>query len=384
MRRRWPVFGLALAALSLIAAVVMVINSVGFVSAKQAQAASVPSEVIRDLTVTTSTVDCPMLVVANGGSTMAVGGQTVVAWRVGALQATPPRMWSDALGVPLSGSTPQQQLSALQAAICEDPLLGATYANMFAGLMVGNVRVGSLNPWLDPFADSGQINDRAASYIVLLDGTNPPKDQLKRAVERNVAWQQVAGKLDTLLGRFVLVGDQSPMSVRNWHLVAGGLVAGGLPEVGLNPNQENLPALVLSVTAKGACAPLALVGANLGDKRPEVFVPPTCTSSAVPPTKPPVSKSTPPPSTPRPTPTPTVPAPKIPGENNLRNPGHPVQINGGGTPSTPSPPVDSSTGCNGSCPGHTATPTPTPPAPMSTAVPPTSAPTPVSTPPPLP
>lgn len=256
---------------------------------------TIPESVIQALTVKTVTVACATVVKANGGS-MASGDPTVVTYNIGALQGTPPRLWSDALSTPLSGSNPQQQLAALQAAICEDPLLGGAWANMFSNLTVGGMTVGSLNPWLSPFAgDASGVNTTVVTrFMSLLNVKTPTQKQVAKAVKQNLRWQGVAERLDTLLTRFINVGDGTPLSTQNWHLAAGGLVVGGLPEIELNSAQEDLPALVFQVSEKGACAPLVAIGANLGDKRPEVFVTPTCPAPPATPSSPAAGPSSPP------------------------------------------------------------------------------------------
>ncbi|HVS58140.1 MAG TPA: hypothetical protein VHD60_00155 [Candidatus Saccharimonadales bacterium] len=348
-----------------------------------ATASAISQAVIDALTVKSTSVDCPSIVNSHGGSTIASNDSTVVKWNIGALKGTPPRKWSDAISVPLPGSTPADQLANLQADICEDPLLGSTWANMLANLTVDGVSVGSLNSWLTPFSgDAKNINAQAASFVTLLDTSNPTDVEAATAAKQNVAWQQqVAEKLDTLLGRFQVVGVQTLSSVQNWHLVAGGLQVGGLPQVGLNSHQEKLPALVLQVTAKGACAPLKVIGANVGDQRPEVFVTPTCQPPAAPSTSktpPPAPKTTPgkpkPSKTPTPTPTPSkskcpcVPLPKASQPVPTPAP-QPSSVHVSTAPSAqPTQPVDTSSpppptpgGYNGgssSQPGTTAPPTP--------------------------
>lgn len=231
--------------------------------------------VINALTVKTVNTDC-----ATSAKTVKNGSQELVVYDVGAIKSTPPRKWSDALSTPLGGTSPPEMLTAQQAAVCEDPELGVSTANMFANLNVGGVNVGDLNPWLAPYkGDAGQINDKAAGFIPLLDVAHPSDAQVQEAAKQNIEYQALAARLDTLIGRFSNKGvNNSPKSSENWHLTAGGLAVGGLPEVGLNPNQESLPALMLEVTEKGACAPLKIIGFNTGDKRPEVFPTPTCQS----------------------------------------------------------------------------------------------------------
>ncbi|MCA9324574.1 DMT family transporter [Candidatus Saccharibacteria bacterium] len=247
------------------------------------------AKTIRALTVSFVDSDntCSILVRKHGGRVATTDdGEDIVKFDIGALHRVGTgkdlRRWSDALSTPLSGETNADKLEAVKVAICQDPLYGATVANMFATLRVGDVKVRSLNPWLKGIEAPAKINDSALKAMPLA-GVNVPTDaQVAKAVRRNQAWQDTAARLNTLLDRFQVTKVRSLTSVRNWHLVAGGLVAGSLPEVGLNPQQESLPALVLEITQKGACAPLAVIGFNAGDKRPEVFPTPSCGSTPTP------------------------------------------------------------------------------------------------------
>lgn len=280
---------LAAAALLIIAVVATIV----WPSGEEAPASTtvVPTDIEVMLTVDTSTVDCPELVQSmNKGdgelhTIETEDGQTVVKFEVGALLPVgmAGRAWSDALSSPVLSQQPADARKEIQAAICQDPLLGVTVAHLFAHMEVEGVKVVDLNDWLKPFAvDVSEINDLAAGFIPLLDAQVPSNEQLTAAINQNLAYQEVAEKLGTLLDRFSVKGIKAEQSVLNYHLDAGGLVVGKLPEVGLNPNQESLPALVLELNAKpGNC--LAQVGFNAGDKRPEVFgcppvTPPTTTS----------------------------------------------------------------------------------------------------------
>jgi len=229
-------------------------------------------ELIGILTVDTTTVDCQQLL--GEDATMKLeDGTAVIRFEVGALK--PVRMdgraWSDAISNPLKATLPAEALKEIQAAICQDPLMGVTVAHLFAGLGVEGVKVVDLNDWLKPYAvEAAQINDLAVGFIPLLDVAPPTEEQVASAISQNLEYQDLAESLGTLLGRFQVVGIQAEQSVLNYHLDAGGLAVGKLPEVGLNPAQENLPALVLEANVKpGNC--LARVGFNVGDKRPEVF-----------------------------------------------------------------------------------------------------------------
>lgn len=244
------------------------------------------------LTVDTVSVDCPTLVESfNKGdgelhTIKTEDGQTVVKFKVGALLPVgmAGRAWSDALSSPVLSQQPADALKEIQAAICQDPLMGVTVAHMFAHLEVEGIKVVELNDWLKPYGvDDGQINDLAAGFVPLLDVKAPTSEQLTAAISQNLVYQKMAEKLGTLLTRFGVAGIQAEQSTLNYHLDAGGLVVGKLPEVAINAKQESLPALVLDLTAKpGIC--LVRIGFNAGDKRPEVF--------GCPPVNPPTTVST--------------------------------------------------------------------------------------------
>ncbi|MDB5163950.1 MAG: hypothetical protein JWS12_568 [Candidatus Saccharibacteria bacterium] len=239
----------------------------------------VSDEVIKKITVRTASFDCPTLVTSHGGSTMASLNETVVVPSVNVYKdVSTSRKASDNLDTPLPGKTPTQQRDYLRARICENALLGGSWANMLAGLNFDGISVLKQNPWLRQFADVSKVNDRAEYYFPFINIKSPEKTltdaQKVLAVRRNIAWQQEAELIGTLIGQFQIVGDQAPTSVRNWHLAMHGseVKAHAFPEVGLNPLQENRPALVIRLIDKGACAPWLAIGANLEDKRPEVFM----------------------------------------------------------------------------------------------------------------
>jgi len=187
------------------------------------------------------------------------------------------RQWTDAISTGLPGSTPAAKRQSLQIAICIDPYLGSVWENMFAGLHVGNVSVLSYNSWLQPAADATTINDRAMSFGAMFDPKGVTEAQATAYVKQNTAWQHEAEAIDTLISVLDPIAIKALPSVQNWHCLNYCMVGKGLPEAGLNPKlPDNLTALVLAVTQKGACAPLKEIGANTGDMRPEVFVTPTC------------------------------------------------------------------------------------------------------------
>jgi hypothetical protein len=356
------------------------------------------------LTVNTVTAnDCVSLEEEHGADTaMSIGnGNAVYKWHIGALEPVSDggRLWSDAVSVPFKATEMPAMLTELQLGHCIDPLLGCMTGNYFAGLTVGGVDLLELNPWFEPFVGEPEetINGCAAEFVPLLDVEDPSEEQVEEANEAQLEWQVVAAKLNTLLERIQLLGVEARASSLNYHLVAGGLVVGGLPAVGYNDVQEDLPALVFVVTRKDNC-PLLAIGYNTGDKRLEEFqlpdcVPPPCepcpspSTTITPPcdncttttTQPPCTQNcSPPPGctqncepppcqvncTPPPcevdceppvTEPPCELCPKIPGEDVDVNPEVPGQVQGPGTtpigedPGPATAPVDSPTGCNGSC-----------------------------------
>lgn len=245
----------------------------------------------------------------------------VVKYDVGALKGVPPRKWSDSVSTPLHGG-----LQGVKGAVCHDPLYGATVANMLAGLRVDGVSVVSLNPWLKPYQATSQINDHAEAFVPLLDVKSPSSAQVKAAVRENHDYQQLANRVNTLLSRFQVQGTDTLRSVKNWHLKAAGLKVDGLPEIGLDSRVDAKPALILEATLKNACAPVVRVGFNLGDKRPEVFVTPSCKKPGKPtaPSHPTTPGHPNPPGHPTPPshPTPTPKCPPTPGNEPTGGPHH--------------------------------------------------------------
>jgi hypothetical protein len=185
------------------------------------------------------------------------------------------RRWSDAISVPLPGATPAAKKHNLQLAICLQPYVGVVWEHALSTMFVGGHSLLSRNHWMRPTEDVTKVNDLAKRYGALLN-LNQVKASAKASahyVVVNRQWQHRANAINGLLAQFDPTAIRALPSVRNWHAIP---LSGTLPEVGLNPRQEKLPALVLNVTQKGACAPLLSVGANVADMRPEVFATPTC------------------------------------------------------------------------------------------------------------
>lgn len=230
----------------------------------------------QQLQVTNVTYDCPV-----------VTTDKTSAKRIGAMQSD--RNWSDAVSTPFKATKPATMVAEVQRTVCTDPLYGAMVANYFANLTVDGTKIVDLNPWLKEFQgkQATTISDAAARYLP----ADNASDKQKQAT--NKRWKNVADKIDTLLGKFVVGGVHSDPSVLNYHLTGDGLTAGNLPAISLNHHQESLSAVQLYLTAKGQTQCTLKIGFNTGDskhkggdKRLEQF---KCST----PPKPPAHPSTP-------------------------------------------------------------------------------------------
>jgi len=269
------------------------------------------------LTVTTISDDaqCVPLIKTAGRTTVPVEGGEIYAWEIGALEPVPPRLWSDAVSLPFAATEVEQVRREVLVTNCFDPLVAGQALHMFANATVGGFKLVDLNPWLAPWVGDPElvINARAAEFAPLMDETSPSDEQVAQAAAKQLEWQGVAARLNTLLLRIQAVGIEARQSIVNYHLVGGGLVVGNLPAVGFNYEKEGLPSLVLVVTRKDNC-PLMVLGYNLGDRRLVLYEPcpkvPVQPGTTAPPTVTtlPLGSTTPPPVTTLP-PGSTVPPP---------------------------------------------------------------------------
>lgn len=208
------------------------------------------------------------------------------------------RQWSDALSTVLRGSTPEEMRDWIERAICEEPLIGASLAHLFAHLEVQGVRVLSLQStdWLEVGnIDASEINDLAASFMPVtvwklenFGKSDVPDGIYTKAVKANHEYQELASRLIFLLSRYELSTQVTSInSTHHYHLVAGGLTADGFPEVEIETDVDTRPALVFYLTEKTACKPISVLGFNVGDKRPMLGVIPETCEPFVPPMAPP-------------------------------------------------------------------------------------------------
>lgn len=209
-----------------------------------------------------------------------------VPYQIDSLLGVPPRIATDAISTPITVTDPVAARVALQEAVCKDPLLGVTWLAFMATTLRDQVLRDTgidllvLNPRLKAYADVSQINAQATAFLPLLNVKDPSKTQLDDAIRKNRTWQKAAALVNTLLERFAVLGIEARLSLVNYHLTDYALDVDALPMVGINDKEESLPALIFSITEKGQCGEVTSFGANVGDKRPELFAAKTCAPPA--------------------------------------------------------------------------------------------------------
>lgn len=248
------------------------------VSTTKAEAPKPDPELIALLTVKSTTVDCVAQVKEAGTETKKLeDGSTVYGYEVGALKdvGVGPefRYKPDSFQLPMVTEDPTEGREVVQTAICQDPLDGVAVAYFFANWVPFALES---NPWLKPFVgDAEEINDWALAYMPLFNVENPSQALLDKAQAMNLKYQKLAEKLATLVARFSVHGEwEEWLSAMNLHLrpfERGAMAVGSLPEVEVNPTQENLKALILILDSKtGEC--WLIIGFNWFDLRPELFL----------------------------------------------------------------------------------------------------------------
>jgi hypothetical protein len=189
-------------------------------------------------------------------------------------------------------------LSEFSATICEDPLVASQVANHFANMDVNGIKVLDLNPWLNGYeGDASVINDNATELMPQFgkDVANMTDEEVVAAYEARQQHTELAAKLATLLSRFENSGiEENLTTIFNYHLEAGGLTAGQMPEVALNDAQYTGNFLVLRLTLKdGRCLDAFVINPN--DQRTgevdicDVPTTPDTTTPGTPPETPPSS-----------------------------------------------------------------------------------------------
>jgi hypothetical protein len=252
-----------------------------------------------------------------------------VAYAIDSLLAVPPRLWPDAISTPFVATDPAAMRVELQKEICEDPVLGVSWLTFMATsvrdtlLAETGIDLIKLNPRLGEYTDVSQITPKATAFVPQLNVEDLSKKQAEEAMAKNADWQQDAALVNTLLERLAVVGIEARQSVVNYHLADYSLDADALPTVGVNDKQENLPALIFAITEKGQCGEITTFGANIGDKRPELFEAKKCVPPVETPTPPAPPTTTTPGCTSNCTPTPpcTSKCGNAPKTDNIPRPG---------------------------------------------------------------
>ena len=247
-------------------------------------------ELIRLITVDEDTISIHCLDAVRSDQVIEVDGDQVIDYEVGAnASVSSGQRIPGGLSTPLEGRTAPRMLRSVYQKVCGDNLYACTVARFFQPMVIDGIRVADMNPWLERMVKSDEdINNCAARLVAVEDADKMSDEDLAKAVvNQNRRSRYYTARVATLVDRFVLLGVRAEKSVRNYHLVGEGVVAGTLPEVELNPKQESLPALQLTLTPKGVCVPLVVIGFNVLDARPEEFAPPTCADTPTTSTTPP-------------------------------------------------------------------------------------------------
>lgn len=217
---------------------------------------------------------------------------------IDSLLATPPRLWGDAIGLPFTTTDPTAARVELQQTICKDSNVGVAWLTFVATSVRDQLLASTgidllvLNPRLKAYTDVSQITPEATAFVPLLNVKVADRTAklIKKAMTQNLAWQQDAGLVNTLLERYTALGIDTRQSIVNYKLVDYGQNAGAIPVIGINSKPDNRPAQIFALTSKTQCGEIVAFGANTGDKRPELFAAKTCTP---PPPPPPTTTTTP-------------------------------------------------------------------------------------------
>lgn len=196
----------------------------------------------------------------------------------------------------------------LQTAICKDPLLGSAWLTFMATTLRDQLLSSTgidllvLNPQLASYTDISQVKAKAEKFdplefLTAAQRSKLTRHQLQNAVDMNAAWKPDAELAATLLQRFMVTGIEARQSIVNYHLSDDGLSIHQFSTVGIQPKPDTLSALIFTDPEKSQCGERISFGANVGDKRPELFTakdctPPTPTKTTTPTT--PTKTTTPP------------------------------------------------------------------------------------------
>jgi hypothetical protein len=228
------------------------------------------------------------------------------------------RLFSDGIANPMTSAeytdANKEALEAeFAATMCEDPIVASMVANQFANMEVNGVKVVDLNPWLEAYQGStDEINDNAAELMPAFgkDVSEMSDEEVLAAFEARQEHTELAEKLATLINRFENSGIEDDLTTAlNYHVEAGGLTVGQMPEIALNDVQYEGNFLVFQLKLKdGRCLEAFVINPNdqrtgevdicdvpeTPEKTPPTTgtTPPTHTTPTTPPTTGPPSSST--------------------------------------------------------------------------------------------
>ena len=210
--------------------------------------------------------------------------------------------WSDALNLPLLGSTPEEVRDNLYFEICTKPLVGTSLRHLFANLTLPDgTAIIDLQTndeddvnWLDAGdVPEEEISVQAGEYVPLLFASDNLSEEDEEELYNLSAtkareYADLGDYLLHMVSHYELGTLDSLDSRHSYHLVGGGLAVGVVPEVEITTKLDNRLALWFYLTEKTECAPISLLGFNLGDTRPMLTdVDLTCEALTPPPVSPP-------------------------------------------------------------------------------------------------
>lgn len=171
------------------------------------------------------------------------------------------KLWSDSVSTPYVSSDPNEMFAEDLQENCGNPTLLDDKIQGFRHVKVGDFSVWDNNPWMAEFDRLANEHGLRAAFLTKHDGVD--------GVFVTADFQLFAELLNTILLDYKVWGVESWMTSYNAHLP--GPIAGELPRVVENPNQEDLPSLILVYTIKDVCDGASVIGMNVGDKRFEIF-----------------------------------------------------------------------------------------------------------------
>jgi hypothetical protein len=221
-------------------------------------------------------------------------------------------------------------LDEISATNCEDAAAASQLANYLANLTIDGIKVsdvaiavdpetGEKVKWLKPYeGDASAINDNAAKLMPAFgkDSSELSDEEAFEAYEANLAHQELAENLNTILRRFVNEGVINAQTILNYQVdyTQSGFSVGSIPEFALNDDQYTGRFLQLvAVDKDGDC--IFDLGFNTEDQR--VVATGVCDVPETPETTPP-THTVPPETTP---PTHTVPPETPPPTDGRKVPG---------------------------------------------------------------